>query len=291
MRNNTVLKCFLALVQTLSFTEAGHCLGITQQSVSKSIAKLEADLGVMLFVRNHHSVQLTVEGEQFYKLFHNFSNDLTRLTQMYGRNTDGNSILQLGVSEGLDVSEALKYASWSTGQEIRVSVLPKPELEDMFRAGRLDAMLDLQQTAPQEGPSCVVIARVPMMLLSAQHLFPENLEQALELPIILVSGEGENRKRLLNRHHALGLTATRVIFAPNQKSAQLMLLLGQGVMISSAYSDFVTDSRVRSFPLEQTDLLVCRRQADTESMSAFLAALTDFYQDRFLTPAAELKPV
>lgn len=53
MINEASIKCFMALCETLSFTEAARQLYMTQQSVSKYIAKLEEDLGFQLFQRTH----------------------------------------------------------------------------------------------------------------------------------------------------------------------------------------------------------------------------------------------
>jgi DNA-binding transcriptional LysR family regulator len=63
--NETSLRCFLTLCRTLNFTEAAKRMYMTQQSVSKYIAKLEEDIGFTLFVRTHHSVALTRAGEEF----------------------------------------------------------------------------------------------------------------------------------------------------------------------------------------------------------------------------------
>ena len=59
MINEASIKCFMALCETLSFTEAARQLFMTQQSVSKYIAKLEEDLGFQLFQRTHHYVAMT----------------------------------------------------------------------------------------------------------------------------------------------------------------------------------------------------------------------------------------
>ena len=59
MINETAVRCFLTLCDTLSFTETAKRMYMTQQSVSKYIAKLEEDLGYRLFIRTHHSVSYT----------------------------------------------------------------------------------------------------------------------------------------------------------------------------------------------------------------------------------------
>ena len=52
MLNEASIRCFLTVAETLSFTEAAKLMYMTQQSVSKYIAKLEEDLGFQLFIRS-----------------------------------------------------------------------------------------------------------------------------------------------------------------------------------------------------------------------------------------------
>lgn len=54
---------FLALAEERSFRGAGERVHLTQQAISKSIAQLEARLGVQLFERDGRSVTLTPFGE------------------------------------------------------------------------------------------------------------------------------------------------------------------------------------------------------------------------------------
>ncbi len=59
MINEVAVRCFLTLAKTLSFTETAKQVFMTQQSVSKYIAKFEEDIGFKLFIRTHHYVMLT----------------------------------------------------------------------------------------------------------------------------------------------------------------------------------------------------------------------------------------
>jgi len=56
---------FLATAEAKSFSQAARALGVTVSAVSKTIAKLEADLGVRLLHRTSRRVTLTSEGEAF----------------------------------------------------------------------------------------------------------------------------------------------------------------------------------------------------------------------------------
>ncbi|MEV4971124.1 LysR substrate-binding domain-containing protein [Streptomyces scopuliridis] len=57
------LRTFLAVAQTLSFTQAAHRLGLRQSTVSQHIRRLEEATGRLLFTRDTHSVELTEDGE------------------------------------------------------------------------------------------------------------------------------------------------------------------------------------------------------------------------------------
>ena len=57
------IRCFLTIVDTGSFVEAGRRLGLSAPVVSRTIARIEAAHGVKLFHRSTHAVSLTGEGQ------------------------------------------------------------------------------------------------------------------------------------------------------------------------------------------------------------------------------------
>ncbi|WGS54385.1 pca operon transcription factor PcaQ [Paraburkholderia sp. D15] len=59
------LQCFLAVAQFGSVQRAADSLSITQPAVSKTVAELEAILGVKLFERGRHGAVPTREGQLF----------------------------------------------------------------------------------------------------------------------------------------------------------------------------------------------------------------------------------
>ncbi len=58
------LRHFLAAAETESFSHAAQRAFVTQPALSASIAKLEADLEVQLFLRSKRGVKLTAEGRR-----------------------------------------------------------------------------------------------------------------------------------------------------------------------------------------------------------------------------------
>ncbi|GAA3649441.1 LysR family transcriptional regulator [Nonomuraea antimicrobica] len=59
------VRTFLAVVDDGHFTEAAARVGMSQQAVSKRIARLESDLGVSLLVRSRAGARPTGDGEAF----------------------------------------------------------------------------------------------------------------------------------------------------------------------------------------------------------------------------------
>ena len=64
------LKHFEALFRLRSFARAADECGLTQSALSRSLQKLEADLGARLFDRSTHFVQPTENGERLAPLAH-----------------------------------------------------------------------------------------------------------------------------------------------------------------------------------------------------------------------------
>ncbi|WP_075878858.1 LysR family transcriptional regulator [Vreelandella massiliensis] len=64
------LQAFEAAARTLSFTAAGHELGVTQAAISQRIRLLEDRLGQKLFVRHPRSLSLTPAGQAWLPSIH-----------------------------------------------------------------------------------------------------------------------------------------------------------------------------------------------------------------------------
>lgn len=65
--NLNSLKMFLEVANSKSFLDASNKLFISQPAISKSMSKLEEDLGIQLFYRANKGITLTPSGETLYR--------------------------------------------------------------------------------------------------------------------------------------------------------------------------------------------------------------------------------
>lgn len=61
------IAAFVRAAESRSFTRAARLLGITPSAISKSVARLETELGVRLFHRSRREMILTGDGEDFFR--------------------------------------------------------------------------------------------------------------------------------------------------------------------------------------------------------------------------------
>ena len=66
MDNLNAIQVFARVAESRSFTAAATRLGLTPSAVSKSVSRLEAELGVRLLHRSTRLVTLTNEGANFF---------------------------------------------------------------------------------------------------------------------------------------------------------------------------------------------------------------------------------
>ena len=80
--NLNFLKIFYEVANYKSFLTASNKLYITQPAISRSIAKLEEELGVVLFNRTNNGVTLTPYGQVLYKYIKESSDLLSSCQRM-----------------------------------------------------------------------------------------------------------------------------------------------------------------------------------------------------------------
>ena len=95
-----LLRAFIAVAETGSFTAAAEVIARSQSAVSQKIIRLEEVLGMRVFERTSRALTLTPEGERLLvgarKMMVHFDNFVREI-----REPEGVNVLRLGISENL----------------------------------------------------------------------------------------------------------------------------------------------------------------------------------------------
>ncbi|TWH47901.1 LysR family transcriptional regulator [Sporomusa sp. KB1] len=110
--NMRQLEYFISVATNLNFTKAAKQLYISQSTLSEQILELEKILGVKLFLRNSHSVQLTASGIAFLKEAKEIINKVDESIQIARQAESAiTGSLRIGILDGLEyqfLSKVLK---------------------------------------------------------------------------------------------------------------------------------------------------------------------------------------
>ena len=294
--NEVAIRCFLALSKTLSFTQTAKLMFMTQQSVSKYIAKFEEDIGFKLFIRTHHYVMLTKAGEYYHELFSKFDEEFHKVTEKTKQyyNTMFNS-LRIGYLEWLEITSEISVALKKLQKE-------NPELRyigerhtqarliELFMARRLDLIITYAEFAPRgAGIKKMKVLETPLVLLVAPDHPKASPNATVEdfkgEPFIKSSAShesnSETRARARKQCRELGFTPSELIISPNIESAYMAVEFGQGVMISTMLSRMSLHSELLCYPIGKNEELQCFWYDDQENptVEAFASFLERSYED------------
>ena len=78
MNKLTALEAFCRVAETRSFTKAARQLEVTSSTVSKSVARLESELGIRLLNRTTRVETLTEDGAAYFEAIRRALADLER---------------------------------------------------------------------------------------------------------------------------------------------------------------------------------------------------------------------
>jgi len=297
MLNETTIRCFLSLANTLSFTETAKDMYMTQQSVSKYIAKLEEELGFRLFLRTHHYVTLTKAGEAYYAFFSEASRRFSEVTdemrQYYHKLYNS---FRFGYLEMLEISsgigDALKKLRERHGDiHFTGERHPQFELIERFFSRDLDLIITYAEFAPKgAGIKKVKVLESPLVLLVSKE-YPkkpggEGLAAYKNEPFIKAATShetlSESRARAKRQCRQLGFTPSEIIIAPNIESAYMATELGQGVFVSTMLSRISMRSDLTCYPIGQMEELQCFWHEDQENplVAEFASYLEQMYKEK-----------
>ncbi|MBQ8974612.1 MAG: LysR family transcriptional regulator [Oscillospiraceae bacterium] len=141
------LNCFEAVCRTMSFSKAANMLYISQPAISKSISKLERELGAELFEQVNSTLVLTAAGEIFRDFVKVVRDEHTLLRERMERlsSMEGKTI-RLGCPETWDptyfAQELEKcFASVNPGCRLCIEAYTLSDMLLRLQSGKLDMII------------------------------------------------------------------------------------------------------------------------------------------------------
>jgi len=220
------MALFAAVVRAGSFTAAGRALGVTKQSVSKRIARLEKAAGAQLLARTTRSMRLTDAGERFHRASEDIVARADDALRELSEDTDEvrgtlrvTAPVVLGESLVVDVAAGLR----AVHPELRIELMLTDRFVNLVEEG-FDVAVRLGQGASKTdavqrlGEARQVYVASPSFISS--HGEPEALAG-----VPCITRENHERWRLGTRHVAVASALCVNTFAAIRRAA----LAGAGV--------------------------------------------------------------
>ncbi|RSS59464.1 LysR substrate-binding domain-containing protein [Streptomyces sp. WAC01280] len=230
MYEPTQLRTFLAVAQTLSFTQAARRLGVRQSTVSQHVRRLEEATGRPLFSRDTHSVELTEDGEAMLGFARAILQAHERAAAWFG-GTRLRGRLRFGASEDFvttrlpEILESFRREHPEVDLELTVEL--SGTLQARLAAGRLDLILAKRRGEEGQDSEGRLVWQDSLIWIGAPGL---RVEPDRPVPLILFPPPGITRARALEALQAQG-RAWRIACTSSSLSANVAAArAGLGVM-------------------------------------------------------------
>lgn len=230
MYEPTLLRTFLAVAQTLSFTQAARRLGLRQSTVSQHVRRLEEATGRPLFVRDTHGVELTEDGEAMLG-FARAILDAHERAAAFFTGTRLRGRLRFGASEDFvatrlpEILEAFRREHPEVDLELTVEL--SGTLQARLEAGRLDLILAKRRGDTGELGGEELVWQDVLVWIGSPRL---RLDPDRPVPLIVFPPPGITRARALEALRAQGrpwrIACTSTSLSANVAAARA----GLGVM-------------------------------------------------------------
>lgn len=232
------LKYFMTVAQMGHLTRAAESLYISQPTLSRSIRRLEDELGIKVFTKKGRGIVLTEFGEHFYihvkHIFAELEQVDSERNDIVGR-TD--TPIRLGTTiPGIALPVLETYHSLEPETDfVHESIRDNKDLLAMISEGTLDLGFcdsvlfpsDLEHT-PIWDDQLYAIVPAQHALASAEIL---TLEELTLYPLILSNSEASLWDMILAFNH--GVEPNRYMHTTNILEALRLCMLGMGVTVTS----------------------------------------------------------
>ena len=137
------LQYFLMVAQEQSFAKAAKKTYVSQQALSKSVLSLEQELGVPLFERLPHGVELTEYGQTLLKKAYRITNSVNEaVSEIHNMKDNVGRTIQLAITTGVEdtfqVKDLLRFQDIYPQYRISTIASTDREIERMMLSEKLE---------------------------------------------------------------------------------------------------------------------------------------------------------
>lgn len=286
------LKYYIAVAETLNFSEAAKKLYITQGTLSQQIKQLEGELGAELFERSSHSVRLTEAGEELLPLARKMmeASDECRMKISDLRQALSGT-LRIGVTHSFShlLPEPVKiFLRAHPGVRLKIFYKTASELIDMLLAGTVDFIITFKPSMDYE---CISWESILMSQLSAVMWDEHPLADRKMLTVndisrygIILPSAGHQSRKVFDRFTNVDTSALDVKVEIDEPNIILDMLYGtQMIAILSSLATRFHKSLV-AVPVEefQQGLTGCVQWLNTTYKKRSVNAFLEIFRESLL---------
>lgn len=259
MVNETTVKSFLTLVRVGSFTEAAKQLFLSQQAVSKQVAKLEQDLGCTLLNRERGKLVLTEVGKLYYKAFGQMEEIYTNARAEAERLcADQENLLAIGQPELLDLQQVgrsllREFQAQNPGLRMVYKSAPSWMVAKWLESGQVDvAFTFAPEIQNRDDLDYVVVEQMQeMLVVSSDHpkATPDaNYLDFREEPVFYTPSPENESNQLKLRLEAMGFPTDKLVPTENLLSSCAAVEQMQGVNFLLEHCSMLNSKTFRAYP-------------------------------------------
>ncbi|MEE2059240.1 LysR family transcriptional regulator [Rhodococcus artemisiae] len=288
------VRSLVTVAEHRSFTKAAAVLHVTQSSLSHSIAKLEAEIGLRLFHRTRHGVVLTSDGEtllvparrilQDFDLFAESVSDIQGIVLGHLRLVYSQTI---SVPTGDVISE---FARQFPGIRMQISA-PRDDADifHLVEAGVCDiGLARIDEALPGVDTEAIATETLVLLLPQSWDSEPNRTDvpwvELSDVPLIVPPAGSASRRRLDRFSAQIGITVNAVLENENRGMSIEMVRSGVAAFLASQASEIMIPGVVqkRLVPTETSEVgIVTRPGLLTSATSAFAEVARDWGRGAF----------
>ncbi|MDQ1730346.1 MAG: hypothetical protein QOK10_505 [Pseudonocardiales bacterium] len=272
-----LLRTFLAVAQSLSFTQAAQRLGLRQPTVSQQVRKLEDTVGRPLFIRDTRSVQLTADGDAMAGFARTI---LAAHEQAVGYFTGSGLAgrLRLGVTDDIALTQVPRilrdFRQLYPRIDLELTVSQSAALQRRIESGHLDLAFVKNPAGPLD-PRGRLVRRDRLVWASVAGTV---VEPDRPVPLVVYQAPSASRSLAVHALEKIGRSyrITCTVRGVNGVLAAVRAGLGIAVVARSLFpGDFVELPKVADLPpIGDMDLVLLRSsRAASEPVEALTAAI------------------